>query len=170
MNQEKTCSVLKKVMNFRLWNSYLPYQTTPQQPTSWILGGASTCTCLHQWLKQAARTCLQGFRLGTLPETNVAPENGWLEDYYSFLLVFLRPNGFSFREGICWGYFQSHSHSNILINTQIPLFFQFGILPTPPAVPPIHGEQNQIPSTCLATARGHRPQNGLWYSPHDWEF
>ena len=38
-------------------------------------------------------TNLQNQKLGTLPETNMAPENGWLEDYF--------PVGMTYFQGSC---------------------------------------------------------------------
>ena len=36
----------------------------------------------------------------TLPETNIAPENGWLEDYFPFGMTYFQGRTVSFREGI----------------------------------------------------------------------
>ena len=35
----------------------------------------------------------------TLPETNIAPENGWLEDYFPFGKAYFQGRTVSFREG-----------------------------------------------------------------------
>ena len=36
----------------------------------------------------------------TLPETNIAPEDGWLEDYFSFGMASWQVQTVGFREGI----------------------------------------------------------------------
>ena len=43
-------------------------------------------------------------KLPTLPETNIAPENGWLEYYFpiGFRPIFRGKLAVSFREGTCW--------------------------------------------------------------------
>ena len=38
------------------------------------------------WLKNCCANCL----LFTLPETNIAPENGWLEDEFPFGMVYFQ--------------------------------------------------------------------------------
>ena len=38
-------------------------------------------------------------RWSTLPETNIAPENGWLEDRFPFRMAYLQGRTVSFREG-----------------------------------------------------------------------
>ena len=54
--------------------------------------------------------------LVTLPETNMAPENGWLESNTSFLLGWPIFRGYvSFREGICfklWVFLQLFRYSS----------------------------------------------------------
>ena len=37
--------------------------------------------------------------LGTLPKTNIAPENGWLEDYFPFGMAYFQGRTVSFKEG-----------------------------------------------------------------------
>ena len=49
----------------------------------------------------------------TLPETNIAPENGWLEDYFPFGKAYFQGRTVSFRDGIFFVYrslFSIHSH------------------------------------------------------------
>ena len=41
-------------------------------------------------------------QIHTLPETNMAPENGWLEDEFPFGKAYLQGRAVSFREGICF--------------------------------------------------------------------
>ena len=38
-------------------------------------------------------------RMVTLPETNIAPENGWLEDEFPFRMIYFQVRTVSFREG-----------------------------------------------------------------------
>ena len=38
----------------------------------------------------------------TLPKTNIAPENGWLEDYFPFGMSYFQVRTVSFREGNTW--------------------------------------------------------------------
>ena len=37
----------------------------------------------------------------TLPETNISPENGWLEDSFPFGKAYFQGRAVSFREGMC---------------------------------------------------------------------
>ena len=42
------------------------------------------------------------YYIDTLPETNISPENGWLEYYFPFGMAYFQGRTVSFREGIPW--------------------------------------------------------------------
>ena len=47
---------------------------------------------------------LSGLHLFTLPETNIAPENGWLEYYFPIGMAYFQVRTVSFREGRVYSY------------------------------------------------------------------
>ena len=48
---------------------------------------------------QESRSLPRSFSNNTLPETNIAPENGWLEYYFPFGMAYFQVRTVSFREG-----------------------------------------------------------------------
>ena len=76
----------------------------------------------------------------TLPETNIAPENEWLEYKFPFGMVHFQEQTVSFREGL--------SHEKSTLNVMFP-FLQVGYMLVPSRVCMFFGDPDAVSGGCL---------------------